>query len=133
MRCMTIALVPLALVACAETRPPASGGPVSVEAAAEEAPLGVTGLPLAEEIETGRGIASDQCAGCHGMDKENAVRTDAPALRHVLADYDSEALKESFREGIKVGHPDMPDFAFSPIESDVLLSYLISIQVPEGE
>ena len=92
--------------------------------------LGLTGLPIAEEIELGRNIASQQCASCHGLDEEDAVRPDAPPLRYLLADYDDEALAEDFRDGIKVGHPDMPQFLFGPKSTDLLLSYLISIQEP---
>lgn len=134
MRRLTLALLPLVLVACAETTPPAGGQAEPAPAAIQpEESLGLTGLPLAEEIATGREIAEDQCARCHGLDQEDARRSDAPALRHVLAEYDGEALKESFRDGIKVGHPDMPEFEFSPMGVDMLLAYLTSIQVPESE
>ncbi|MCB9963177.1 MAG: cytochrome c, partial [Hyphomonas sp.] len=64
---------------------------------------------------------------------EDARRPDAPPLRHLLAEYDPEALKDDFREGVKVGHPDMPQFEFSPMETDMLLSYISSIQAPEAE
>ena len=135
MRRLMIALLPLALAtACAETEPPASAQTEPVPAEIPpEGNLGLTGLPLAEEIVAGHEIADDQCARCHGLDQEPPRRPDAPALRHVLSDYDSEALKESFRDGIKVGHPDMPEFMFDPRGADLLLSYLVSIQEPEGE
>ena len=133
MRRLMIAFVPLALTACA-------GAPADLPTDADVTPeenLGLTGLPVSEEIELGRNIASQQCAGCHGLDKEDAVRPDAPPLRYLLADYDDEALAEDFRDGIKVGHPDMPQFLFGPKSTDLLLSYLISIQDPapdmEGE
>ena len=127
MRRLMIALAPLALVACADTSAPA--GPKPGVAQVEN--LGMTGLPVAEEIALGRNIASQQCAGCHGLDKGDAVRPDAPPLRQLLADYDDEALAEDFRDGIKVGHPDMPQFLFGPKTTDLLLAYLVSIQEPE--
>lgn len=131
MRRMMIALVPLVLAACAETgTPPAEPAGESVT---PDENLGLTGLPLADEIAAGHEIAEDKCSRCHGLDNEDARRTDAPPLRNVLARYDSEALRENFRDGIKVGHPDMPEFEFSPMGADLLLSYLISIQTPEGE
>ena len=134
MRRLLIALVSLVLASCTEAGPPVAdeAARVPAETLAEEN-LGITGLPLAEEISTGREIAEDQCSRCHGLDRQEARRTDAPALRHVLDSYDSEALKESFRDGIKVGHPDMPEFEFSPMGVDMLLSYLVSIQEPEPE
>ncbi|MEZ5946353.1 MAG: hypothetical protein R3C13_01680 [Hyphomonas sp.] len=119
MRRLLIALVPLALAACAETAPGDA--------------VGLTGMPLAEEIVVGEEMAGEHCARCHGMGSDDAVRTDAPALRHLLSDVDSEALKDDFREGIKIGHPDMPQFEFSPMETDMLLSYIVSIQEPETE
>ena len=132
MRRLMIALVPLALAACAGTGTPAT--PASAEeSVTPDENLGLTGLPLADEIVAGHEIAEEQCSRCHGLDKEEARRPDAPPLRNVLAQYDSEALRENFRDGIKVGHPDMPEFEFSPMGADLLLSYLISIQTPEGE
>ena len=48
---------------------------------------------------------------------------------------DAEALADDFREHIHVGHPDMPDFDFSPVEVDAVLAYLTSTQIdaPERE
>lgn len=131
MRRLIYALMPLALPlsACVQT-PQSETLPVEAEVTAEEN-LGLTGLPIAEEVELGRQIASSQCADCHGIDKEDPRRTDAPALRYILADYDGDALAEDFRDGLKVGHPDMPQFQFGPKSTDLLLSYLISIQEPD--
>jgi mono/diheme cytochrome c family protein len=121
MRGIMIALLPLILTACAET---------AGTAPSPDENLGLTGLPVSEEVAEGRKIAGTQCAGCHGLDEADAPRSDAPALRHILSDYDPEALGEDFRDGIKVGHPDMPEFHFGPMGTDMLLSYLESIQEP---
>lgn len=132
MRRLSIALVPLALVACSKAGPPETATPEAAAPAVEE-PMGVTGVPLSQEIAEGREIASHQCANCHGMDKEDALRADAPPLRNILALYDADTLKENFEAGLKVGHPDMPDFVFGPLGADVLLSYLESVQEPLPE
>ena len=87
-------------------------------------------VPLEQQIAEGRGVASAVCANCHGLDQEDASRADAPALRHVLNNYDADTLHPYFEEGLKVGHPDMPQFHFGPLGSDVLLTYLKSIQEP---
>ena len=126
MRRMLIALLPLAIVACSKAAPPAD-----MTAGPDQA--GETGMTVAEEQSAGQEIAETHCARCHGIGGEDARRSDAPPLRHLLAEYDPEALKEDFREGVKVGHPDMPQFEFSPMETDMLLSYLSSIQEPEAE
>lgn len=140
MRRLLTALVPLALVACTQASPPETTEPETAapEAATEtapaaEEPMGTTGVPLSQEIAEGREIASHQCANCHGLDKEDALRADAPPLRNILSIYDADTLKENFEAGLKVGHPDMPDFVFGPLGADVLLSYLESVQEPLPE
>ena len=134
MRRLMFALIPLALVACAETKPPVDEQAERLQAEVPpEENLGITGMPVAEEIIQGHEIAEAECSRCHGLDKEPPRRADAPPLRHVLADYAPEALKEDFRDGIKVGPPDMPQFDFDPMGADMLLSYLISIQEPVAE
>ena len=87
--------------------------------------------PLSQQIAEGRGVASAVCANCHGLDQEDALRTDTPPLRNVLNNYDADTLHENFEAGLKVGHPDMPQFHFGPLGADVLLTYLKSIQEPE--
>ncbi|HPE49783.1 MAG TPA: cytochrome c [Hyphomonas sp.] len=126
MRRMLIALLPLAIVACSKAAPP-----TGMAAGPDQA--GETGMSVAEEQAAGQEIAETHCARCHGIGDEDARRPDAPPLRHLLAEYDPEALKDDFREGVKVGHPDMPQFEFSPMETDMLLSYISSIQEPEAE
>ena len=107
----------------------AASGP---ETAAGEGPAfdaAALGIPYdADSIADGREIAVHQCENCHGLDKDDNKRADAPPLRYVLAAYPPESLAESFRAGIHVGHEDMPDFVFGDLGMDVLLAYLISIQ-----
>lgn len=85
-------------------------------------------------IENGRAIVEMQCATCHAIGVEDdSPRSDTPPLRTVLADYDPDALADDFREGIHVGHPDMPDFNLGPKGTDSVLAYLVSIQERDGE
>ena len=90
-------------------------------------------VDTASLISDGRAIIENECAHCHaiGLD-DDSPRADAPPLRVVLARYAPEALAEDFREHIHVGHPDMPDFNFSPLAADAVLAYLISIQTVSG-
>ncbi len=106
MRKLSIILIPLALAGCE-----------AMEIRESQK------APLAQQIDEGRGVASAVCANCHGLDQQDALRADTPALRHVLNNYDAE-------EGLKIGHPDMPQFHFGPLGADVLLTYLKSIQEP---
>jgi len=114
---------------------PAAVNPVSAPAESESAPAAplfdaaVLGIPFdADSIADGREIAVHQCENCHGIDRNDNKRADAPPLRHVLSVYPPESLAENFRAGIHVGHEDMPDFVFGDLGMDVLLAYLVSIQ-----
>lgn len=107
-----LAFIPaLALVACVQPPHSAAGD-----------------VPMAQQLAEGRDIAMHQCSVCHGIDKEDALRADTPALKHVLANYDGSLLQEDFESGLKVGHPDMPHFVFGPLGADLLLIYLRDIQ-----
>jgi len=102
---------------------PATAAPV-IDAAA-------LGIPMDEgSIADGREIAVHQCSNCHGLDSAASLRPEAPPLRYVLSIYPAASLAEDFRNGIHVGHEDMPDFVFGDLGMDVLLSYLVSIQEP---
>lgn len=117
--------VPLiALVACSPLAPETetATGDVDVADVAE------TEATLMSE---GQAIVEQNCAMCHATSTEGvSPRTDAPPLRYVLANYDSEALSDDFREHIHVGHPDMPDFDFGPLGTEAVVTYLRSIQEP---
>ncbi|MEO0981109.1 MAG: cytochrome c [Pseudomonadota bacterium] len=97
----------------------------------EEAPAPSDSADL---IADGREIVEAQCVLCHATGVEGeSPRTDAPPLRTVLARFDAEALADDFREGIHVGHEDMPDFEFGPRGVEAVLAYLVSIQERPAE
>lgn len=80
-------------------------------------------------IENGRAIAERNCAVCHSIEREGASSlAAAPPLRIALVDFDIEALATDFREHVKVGNEVMPEFDFSPLHSDALMAYLLSIE-----
>lgn len=80
-------------------------------------------------LEMGQQIAKTRCAFCHAAGPTGtSPRADAPPLRTVLANYNTSALADDFREHIHVGHPDMPDFGFTVKQTEGLLAYLTSIQ-----
>ena len=84
----------------------------------------------ASYIEAGREIVMSKCAECHATDRTGiSPRSDAPPLRTVLSNYNPSALADDFREHIHVGHPDMPDFDFTVLQTEGVLAYLTSIQV----
>lgn len=106
-----IALALFALTACAAPTPPADA---EFQAA---------------EISDGHELAVNQCGQCHAVDTTGvSPRPDAPPFRIILSRYNAATLEEELITGVKVGHPDMPNFQISPQAVDSLILYLQSIQ-----
>ena len=86
--------------------------------------------PIARSpVQEGRMIAQSECAGCHAIrELGNSPREGAPPLRTVLNRYNPERLGQAFREGMIVGHTDMPVFMLSEPQTDALLAYLQDIK-----
>ena len=77
----------------------------------------------------GKALAETHCATCHAIGTSGASPlTDVPPFRTLGQKYDLDNLQEALAEGIAVGHPEMPQFEFSPEQSDALIAYLKSIQ-----
>lgn len=116
MRQIILALATVCLSACAQ-----SG-----------APTRTTGDNPALVTE-GRRLAEIHCARCHaiGLDGESRHPM-APPFRTLSRNYPVGALEEAFAEGVLVGHPDMPEFEFEPVQVDAVVSYLQSVQERRG-
>lgn len=84
----------------------------------------------ADPVESGAQIAQRHCARCHAIGSTGASPfPEAPPFRRIVTRYPVDHLAEALAEGIAVGHPDMPVFAFSaPMVGD-LLAYLSSLKV----
>lgn len=136
-RATAIAMLCAAMAGCAENPEPRTGSRAPAETAID---LDETAIDLDEAasdedlLESGRGIAETHCAACHAIGSDDlSPRTDAPPLRTVLETYDPEALATDFRERLRVGHADMPDYDFGPIGTDGLLAYIQSITADPTE
>ncbi len=85
-------------------------------------------------VERGKAIAERLCARCHsvtpGGDSPVAL---APPFYQLPQRYPVEHLAEALAEGIVTGHPDMPQFKFSPAEIDALLGFIDSLAPPGGK
>lgn len=80
-------------------------------------------------IENGREIAERNCAVCHSIERQGeSSLAEAPPLRMALVDFDIEALATDFREHVEIGNDVMPEFDFSPLHTDALMAYLLSIE-----
>jgi mono/diheme cytochrome c family protein len=113
MKTFALAMMSLALSACAAPKP-------------------VAAAPV-DPIEHGRQIAERNCASCHAIGERGASRNPlSPPFRELSRNYPLTALEEAFAEGILVGHPDMPEFQLTPRQNEDLLKFLQSIQERQG-
>jgi mono/diheme cytochrome c family protein len=79
-------------------------------------------------IAAGRDLVVQRCASCHAIDQSmKSPLREAPPLRTVLAQYDSEVLADDLIEGIQMGHDEMPLFDFTVTAADALVAYLKSL------
>lgn len=81
-------------------------------------------------IDKGRSILEANCSRCHAIGFEGtSAHAEAPPFREVVKRYPPESLEEALGEGISSGHPDMPEFVFSPDDIGAVVAYLQSLEV----
>lgn len=79
-------------------------------------------------LRTGQALLEINCSGCHAVGAEGASPHDtAPPFRDLQLRYDVGDLTEALVEGLVSGHPDMPEFTFTPEEADAIVTYLRSL------
>lgn len=79
----------------------------------------------------GRTLAEQMCSQCHAISKSGqSPHAGAPAFRALDRRVDLDSFMERLREGLMVGHPDMPTFRFTREDARAFLLYLRSIQAP---
>ena len=79
----------------------------------------------------GRALAERMCAACHAVGRgDNSPHAGAPPFRALDRRVDLDTFTHQLREGLMVGHPDMPTFRFSREDARAFLLYLRSIQTP---
>lgn len=81
------------------------------------------------DVDRGHALASANCATCHAIGSVgDSPAPEAPPFRTLSRNYRVADLEEALAEGISVGHPAMPQFAFSADDAHALVVYLQSIQ-----
>ena len=81
------------------------------------------------KVGRGRTLAQANCARCHAVGRPGASPLrEAPPFRELHRRYPVEDLAESLAEGIRTGHPGMPEFRFDPDQVDALIGYLKSLE-----
>ena len=80
-------------------------------------------------IDRGRVMSVAKCGVCHAVGPAgDSPFAAAPPLREIANLYPPTQLQEAFGEGIKTGHPAMPQFEFSPTEINDLIAYLDTLR-----
>lgn len=83
----------------------------------------------AAQLTRGQTIAETNCGSCHAVSAVgDSPAPEAPPFRTLSRNYRVDTLEEALAEGISVGHPAMPQFAFAPDDVDALVAYLQSMQ-----
>jgi len=84
---------------------------------------------MSPAAQRGRSFVRTNCAQCHSVDKYTASPLAvAPPFRTLHEKYPVEDLAESLAEGIRVGHPTMPQFKLDPGQVDDVISYLKTLE-----
>lgn len=80
-------------------------------------------------VRQGETLARTNCARCHAVGRvgESPLRA-APPFRDLHTRYPVEDLAEALTEGIRTGHPSMPEFRFDPDQAQDLIAYLKSLE-----
>ena len=77
----------------------------------------------------GRTLVQTNCARCHAVGRVGASPLrEAPPFRELHTRYPVEDLAESLAEGIRTGHPGMPEFRFDPDQVEALIAYLKTLE-----
>jgi mono/diheme cytochrome c family protein len=111
---------------------PASFGRILAIAIHSAAIGGVTAGPAWAQSpaeQRGRTFVRTNCATCHSVEKQGASRLGiAPPFRDLHLRYPVENLAEALAEGIRTGHPTMPEFRLDPGQISDVIAYLKSLE-----
>lgn len=91
----------------------------------------LAGPAMAEttQVQRGHDLVQPNCSRCHAIEtRGDSPDTRAPRFRDLDQRYPIDSLAEALAEGIRTGHPQMPEFVFAPDEVDAIIAYLKSIQ-----
>lgn len=93
--------------------------------------LAVARAKMAEDphVQRGRVFVQTNCGRCHAVGHTGeSPLTEAPRFRDLHTRYPVAQLAESLAEGIRTGHPGMPEFQLDPGQVDDVIRYLESLE-----
>jgi mono/diheme cytochrome c family protein len=86
-------------------------------------------LALTPAEQRGLVFARTHCSQCHSIDPVGPSPLSlAPPFREIHKRYPVETLEEALAEGIRVGHPSMPEFSLDPDQIADLIAFLKSLE-----
>ena len=89
------------------------------------AAAGVAAGGNAPQVEKGRSLAMQRCAGCHAIGSDGASPNPAaPRFRDLYKSYPVDALRPALQNGLRIGHRDMPTFVLTPDEVTGIVAFL---------
>jgi mono/diheme cytochrome c family protein len=84
---------------------------------------------MAPEVQRGLAYVRTNCARCHSIDKiSDSPLGIAPPFRQLHKRYPVEDLAEPLAEGIRTGHPTMPEFKLDPGQVADVIAYLKTLE-----
>jgi mono/diheme cytochrome c family protein len=84
--------------------------------------------------DAGHQVAALKCARCHAIDQsDSSDNPSATPFRQIAVLPVIMASPGTLREGIRIGHVDMPPIRLSPTEVDELRAYLRDLRAQAGE
>jgi len=86
-------------------------------------------LALSPSEQRGLVFAKTNCSQCHSIDPAGpSPLALAPPFRTLHERYPVEDLEESLAEGIRTGHPSMPEFHLEPDQISDFIAFLKSLE-----
>ena len=77
----------------------------------------------------GQTFVRANCSNCHATDRVSASSLKvAPPFRELHLRYPVESLQEALVEGVRTGHPNMPEFQLDPGQASDVIAYLKTLE-----
>lgn len=84
---------------------------------------------LSPSEQRGLTYAKTNCSMCHSIDPAGpSPLSEAPPFRELHTMYPVESLEESLAEGIRTGHPGMPEFHLEPDQIADFIAFLKTLE-----
>ena len=91
--------------------------------------IGAVAAQMSPPEQRGQTFVRANCSRCHAVDKLSTSPLKlAPPFRDLHLRYPVENLQEALVEGIRTGHPSMPEFRLDIGQASDVIAYLKSLE-----